>query len=241
MFRLPFLALLLLITACAPATTRTIHIAPPSSPRLENIRVTQNMSLADELRQQRFALGDPVFIRVFKREARLEVWMRDDQTMRFEPFKSYPICKFSGVLGPKLREGDLQSPEGFYMVGADQLNPNSNFHLSFDLGFPNQYDRQRLRTGSLLMIHGGCRSEGCYAMTDEFIEEIYLLVEASIMNGHDVPVHLFPFRMTPVNMALHRHLGWGPFWDNLKQGYDAFERTSIPPRVSSTYQRYVFN
>lgn len=130
MFRLPFLALLLLITACAPATTRTIHIAPPSSPRLENIRVTQNMSLADELRQQRFALGDPVFIRVFKREARLEVWMRDDQTMRFEPFKSYPICKFSGVLGPKLAKVTFNPPKAFTWWGRINSTPTaiSTFH-----------------------------------------------------------------------------------------------------------------
>ena len=188
------------------------------------------------------AYGNPVFIRIIKNEAVLELWLQQSNSRQYTLYKTYPICSYSGKLGPKLAEGDHQAPEGFYTVSADQMNPWSQFHLSFDLGFPNEYDEAWGRTGSHLMIHGGCESEGCYAITDKKIEEVYLLVEASIANGANVPVHIFPFRMTPQAMHIHQTNQWYPFWHNLKQGYDLFEMTKIPPDydVDATYYGPVY-
>ena len=102
---------------------------------------------------------------------------------RFERFATYPICRWSGRLGPKFREGDRQAPEGFYTVDAEQLNPNSRMHRSFNLGFPNAYDQAHGRTGSFLMVHGGCASIGCYAVTDPAVDEIWRMVTAALEQG----------------------------------------------------------
>lgn len=184
-------------------------------------------------------LGDPVFIRVFKKEKQLEVWLRQGLTYIF--FKSYSICNHSGNIGPKIREGDKQSPEGFYSVSSKQLNPNSSYHLSFNLGFPNEYDRSYKRTGSLLMIHGRCSSVGCFAMSDFRMDEIYTIVESAIISGqHQVPIHIFPFKMTRANMAAHQDSKWVDFWKNLKEGYDYFEGHHSPPIVTVQDKRYHF-
>ena len=219
-----YLIALLFLSACAAQL--------PTSERLEKVRQEKQAALATEMNAQNLELGQAAFIRVFKYENTLETWVQDPATGRFVPYKSYPICNYSGTLGPKLQEGDKQSPEGFYTVGARQMNPWSQYQLSFNLGFPNEYDEALGRTGSALMIHGGCSSVGCYAMTDPVVEELYLLVEASIRAGHNVPVHVFPFRMTPPNMLARRGDQWMPFWENLKEGYDAFELTKIPPQIS---------
>jgi len=216
----------------------------PTSERLEQVRLAKQTALTTEMAAQNLELGAPSLIRVFKKEKTLETWIQDQETKRYVLFKSYPICNYSGTFGPKLAEGDHQAPEGFYTIKANQMNPWSQYHLSFDIGFPNEYDRAHRRTGSNLMIHGDCKSEGCYAITDESIEDVYLLTEASITNGHNVPVHAFPFRMTARNMERHNASQWTPFWENLKEGYDAFELTKTPPQisVSSGHQnrKYVF-
>ncbi len=185
--------------------------------------------------------GSPIFIRIFKEESELEVWKaRDDG--RFYHFKTYPICNWSGELGPKVRYGDRQSPEGFYTVNAFQMNPNSQFHLAFNIGYPNAFDRANDRTGDSLMVHGKCRSAGCYAMTDALMEEIYGLARESFKGGQDViHVHAFPFRLTKENLARHRNNIWYPFWLTLKQGYDYFEETRLPPTVAVCERRYVVN
>ena len=216
----------------------------PTSERLEKVRQKRAHKLARSLAAHGFSYGAPVFIRIFKKEGRLEAWVKDSQSGVYEPYKAYPICKYSGGFGPKLREGDGQSPEGFYLISGDQLNPNSAYHLSFNLGFPNEYDQARGRTGSLLMVHGGCKSVGCYAMRDYNMEEIYLLIEASIRSGANVPVHIFPFRMKESNLYTHFDPLWNAFWRNLQEGYDMFERTRIPPQVSygarQGQDKYVF-
>ena len=187
-----------------------------------------------------FALGDAAHIRIFKQEKRLEVWLRKAGG-HYALFRGYDICKFSGGLGPKLREGDRQSPEGFYRVARSQLNPNSRHHLSFNLGFPNAYDRQLGRTGSALMVHGGCTSIGCYAITDEKVDEVYAMVEAALGNGQDaVDVHAFPFRMTEQALAAEAQNHWLPYWRNLKEGFDLFERDGAPPRVATCRGEYRF-
>jgi len=185
--------------------------------------------------------GAPVFIRVFKEESELEVWKaRDDG--RFYHFKTYPICNWSGELGPKIAQGDKQAPEGFYTVAQPQMNPNSGFHLAFNLGYPNAYDRSLRRTGEFLMVHGKCKSAGCYAMTDALMEEIYALVRESFNGGQSsIQVHAFPFRMTEANMARHAGHKWSGFWGTLKEGYDHFEQTRVPPTVAVCARKYVVN
>lgn len=195
-------------------------------------------SLDARLAAKGLSLGDPLFIRIFKRESRLELWMRGDGGFRL--FATYPICYWSGTFGPKLAEGDRQAPEGFYSVGRGQLNPNSRWHRSFNLGFPNLFDRLHGRTGSYLMVHGGCSSVGCYAMTNPVIDEIWRLVIAALDNGQKrIAVHAFPFRLSDRQLAMRSEMRWAPFWRELKRGYDLFEATAVPPRVSVCRGRYV--
>ncbi len=183
----------------------------------------------------------PIFIRIFKEESELEVW-KQRADGRFYHFKTYPICNWSGELGPKVKQGDKQAPEGFYSISAQQLNPNSNYHLAFNLGFPNAYDRSLNRTGDFVMIHGQCRSAGCYAMTDALIEEIYALGRDAIRSGQtSIPVHAFPFRMTESNLVRHAKSPWAPFWATLKEGYDHFESTRLPADVAVCERKYVVN
>ncbi|MCL4170236.1 UNVERIFIED_CONTAM: hypothetical protein GTU68_032858, partial [Idotea baltica] len=151
------------------------------------------------------------------------------------------ICRFSGDLGPKLKQGDFQSPEGFYFVRPNQLNPYSKFHLSFNLGYPNAYDRAHSRTGSALMIHGNCVSIGCYALTDPVIEVVYTLIDAAFRQGQPFfRVHIFPFKMNEINLESHKTSSWAKFWLNLKTGYDHFEQTGRPPNVTVRNGKYIF-
>ncbi|MEM0897650.1 MAG: L,D-transpeptidase family protein [Verrucomicrobiota bacterium] len=160
---------------------------------------------------------------------------------RFRLVKAYPICAWSGSLGPKSAEGDLQAPEGFYYTNLGRLNPNSSYHLSFNIGYPNSYDRAQGHTGSYIMVHGNCVSIGCFAMTDPGIEDVYGLVEAALRNGQSiVRIHSFPFRMTDDRLAREIGNKWLPFWENLREGYDWFEREGIPPNVEVEERRYIF-
>ncbi|WP_415406159.1 L,D-transpeptidase family protein [Sulfurovum sp. CS9] len=194
-------------------------------------------TLEESLVELSAKVGDPLFIRIFKEESLLEVWIRSKT--EYQHLKDYAICAYSGYLGPKLKEGDRQSPEGFYKVKKYQLNPNSKFHLSFNLGYPNKYDSAHERTGSFLMVHGNCVSDGCYAMTDDKIEEIYALVEGALQKGQKyVQVHAYPFRMTEENMALFSDNEWYDFWVNLKEGYDYFEAEKLPPFVKVENKQY---
>ena len=203
--------------------------ALPGTPDLANF--------ARRLSDQGLAAGAPVFIRIFKLEFELELWMRRGE--RFERFAVYPICRWSGGLGPKLAEGDSQAPEGFYTVDAKALNPASRWHRSFNLGFPNAFDRAHARTGSLLMVHGGCASVGCFAMTDPVVDEIWRLVTAALKGGQKrFHVHVFPFRMSEENLARRARHRWAPFWTELKRGHDAFEATGQPPRIGVCAGRY---
>lgn len=212
----------------------------PSSDRAESAVKDQTAKLTLQLNAKGFELGASIYIRIFKESSELEVWMQKDET--FELFKTYPICYFSGNLGPKLKQGDKQSPEGFYFVPPNMMNPNSRFHLSFNLGYPNKYDRYHGRTGDFLMVHGDCVSIGCYAMTDELIEEIYTLAHAAFQNGQPFfRVHAFPFRMTEENMQRHKDNDWFDFWQNLQEGYDLFESNKKPPNVEVSGGKYVFD
>ncbi len=241
MYRLTAKLAFALVLVGLSASLAAVVLPPylPGSANLDAVRVRVVPELEQQLRQSGFAFGDPVHIRIFKEPRELELWIGGGA--RYSLFKTYPICSYSGGLGPKLKEGDRQSPEGFYRVTADRLNPNSNYHLSFNLGFPNAYDRAHRRTGSYLMVHGKCASIGCYAMTDAGIEEIYLLTEAALAAGQQaVDVHIFPFRMTDEKMAEFSHSEWIGFWENLKQGHDRFEAHGVPSSIDVAGRRYVF-
>ena len=198
-------------------------------------------SLSGELAALGLRLGAPVFIRIFKQSRELEVWLRHGAEGAWELFRSYPICNFSGDLGPKLREGDRQSPEGIYRVSRSALRPNSSYHLAFDLGYPNLYDRTHGRSGSRLMVHGKCASRGCYAMTDGMMDEIYGLASAALANGQDAfQVQAYPFRMTERRLRRYEGTQWYDFWRNLKEGYDHFEQTHMPLSFNIHNRRYAF-
>jgi murein L,D-transpeptidase YafK len=183
----------------------------------------------------------PVLIRIFKAESELEVWKAKDDG-RFYLFKTYPICSYSGGLGPKINQGDRQAPEGFYLVSQEQMNPNSKYHLSFNIGFPNAYDRAYGRTGQDIMVHGDCTSAGCYAMTDGVVEEIFILAYQALQAGQPAfQIQAYPFRMTAANMTAHKDDEWYDFWKNLKEGYDYFEITHLPPRVAVCEKHYLIN
>lgn len=196
-------------------------------------------SLPDRLAAHGLTQGAPILMRIFKREFELELWVQRDGV--FHRFVTYPICRWSGRLGPKLREGDGQAPEGFYSVGRTALNPNSKWYRSFNLGYPNLFDRGRGRTGSFLMVHGGCASIGCYAMTNAQMDEIWRLVTAALDGGQpSFQVQIFPFRMTDEKlMAYAGHANEG-FWRDLKAGHDLFEATLLPPEVHVCQGRYRF-
>jgi murein L,D-transpeptidase YafK len=219
---------------------------------LPRVKPQPSVALASRLAAKGLKYGQPVFIRIIKQSSELELWMGADLVDKTLADKTgtapawtllhtYPICKWSGGLGPKIKEGDRQAPEGFYAISQSSLNPHSRNHLAFDLGFPNAYDRAHGRTGTFLMVHGNCRSIGCYAMTNDGIDEIYRLVEEALHAGQpSVPVHAFPFRMTDANMQKRRSDRWSPYWANLKDGWDRFEASRQPPAVFACGQTYRF-
>lgn len=183
----------------------------------------------------------PIMIRIFKEESELEVW-KQKPNGRYALLESFEICKWSGKLGPKFKEGDRQAPEGFYEITPALMNPKSSYHLAFNLGYPNRYDRSHGRTGSHLMVHGACSSRGCYAMTDAQVQDIYALARDSFRGGQrSFQVQAYPFKMTPENMARHRTSEHMDFWRMLKTGYDHFEVTKTPPKVAVCEKKYVFD
>ncbi|WP_210205783.1 L,D-transpeptidase family protein [Hoeflea marina] len=184
--------------------------------------------------------ADPVLVRIFKRESELEIWKRNSSG-RYALMKTYPMCRWSGGLGPKRFEGDRQAPEGFYTVNSGQLNPNSQYHLSFDLGYPNRLERAKGYSGSALMVHGACSSSGCFAISDEHVAEVYAVLRDALRSGQpSVQVQSYPFRMTPQNLAAHSDNPNFSFWMDLKAGYDRFEVLRRPPDFQFCEGRYRF-
>lgn len=230
--RATFLSTTLLLAACQNAADRgdsTRHLKPISSKALT------------ELEAKGMTKTSPILLRVFKQESELEVWKETKQG-NYALFKTYPICKWSGELGPKVKEGDRQAPEGFYNITPAQMNPKSQYYLAFNIGFPNKFDQSYGRYGSHLMVHGDCSSRGCYAMTDEAIAEIYALARDSFEGGQKgFQLQAYPFRMTAKNMARHRNNPNMPFWKNLKEGNDHFETSKLEPKIEVCERKYVFN
>ena len=194
-----------------------------------------------EIEAKHMDKDSPILARIFKEEAVMEIW-KQNRDGEYALLKTYPICRWSGDLGPKVKEGDRQAPEGFYTITPGQMNPNSNYYLAFNTGYPNAFDRAWGRTGSELMVHGDCSSRGCYAMTDEQIQEIYALARDSFFGGQkEFQFEAFPFRMTALNMAKHRNNPNFAFWKMLKEGYDDFEATHQEPTVAVCDKHYVFD
>jgi murein L,D-transpeptidase YafK len=193
------------------------------------------------MKEKRMRKEDPVLIRSYKQEGELEIWKKN-KSGHYALLKIFPICRWSGQLGPKQKEGDGQAPEGFYAITPAQMNPNSNYHLAFNTGYPNAYDRAHGATGLYLMVHGNCLSVGCYAMSDQQIEEIYALVrEAHTAGQKAVQMQAFPFRFTPQNLARHRRDTNTPSWENLQEGADRFDIAKDEPRVGVCDGRYTFD
>jgi murein L,D-transpeptidase YafK len=228
---LVLLGLVSLLAACgsfAPSKSNR-HLVPLSS------------SLKSKLASMGSSPGAAMMIRIFKESSELEVW-KQTASGGYRLFDTYEICAYSGGLGPKIKEGDRQSPEGFYTITPALMNPNSSYYLAFNTGFPNKFDRAYGRTGSELMVHGDCTSRGCYAMTDEQIAEIYALARESFEGGNkSFQLQIFPFRMTPGNIAKHATDANMAFWDDIKEGYDIFELTKQPPVWDVCNREYVFN
>lgn len=198
-------------------------------------------ALTNTMHEQNMSETAPIFIRIFKESSELEIWKKQ-RSGKYALLKDYHVCKWSGALGPKKAEGDRQAPEGFYTVTPAQMNPKSQFYLSFNIGYPNTFDRAHERTGSHLMVHGACSSAGCYSMTNEHAGELFALARDSFRGGQrEFQIQAFPFRMTAENLARHRNNENFEFWKMLKTGSDHFELTRTPPKVNVCDKRYVFN
>jgi murein L,D-transpeptidase YafK len=200
-----------------------------------------SFALTARMEQLQMKETAPILIRIFKEESALEIWKQRNDG-EFALLKTYSVCKWSGTLGPKVEEGDRQAPEGFYIVAPAQMNPQSHYYLSFNIGYPNAYDRALGRTGSNLMVHGACSSSGCYSMSDADAGEIFALARDAFRGGQvEFQIEAFPFRMTAENLAKHRDDPNMPFWRMLKVGYDHFEVTHKPPKVDVCGKKYVFD
>lgn len=197
--------------------------------------------MRQKLAKMNLSTSSPIMMRIFKQEAVMEVWKANSQD-RYQLVGTYPICAWSGQLGPKKKEGDRQAPEGFYTITPAQMNPRSGYYLSFDMGYPNKYDRTFGRTGRNLMIHGACSSSGCYSISDAAVLQVFAFARDAFKGGQkSFQIQAFPFRMTAENMAKYRSSEHYDFWKNLKVGYDHFEITHRPPVVDVCGRKYVFN
>ena len=197
--------------------------------------------IIDKMKAKGMAKNAPIYIRVFKDEHVVEVW-KQKTTGKYDLIANYNICAWSGTLGPKFKQGDRQAPEGFYPIRPHNMNPASKYFLALNTGFPNAYDRSHGRSGSDLMIHGACSSSGCFSVTDDNVAEIYAFARDAFAGGQqEIMLELMPFRMTPEKMAVYRKHKAFEFWNMVKEGYDYFELTKIPPKVGFCEKKYVFN
>lgn len=224
-------ALTLFVAGCGDdqysRSTRHLSPIPPAT-----------MSLMSE---KGMTKSDPILVRSYKKESEMEIWKKRSDG-QYALLKTYPICRWSGQLGPKNKEGDRQAPEGFYTVTPSMMNPNSSYYLSFDTGYPNALDRSLGRSGSNLMVHGSCSSRGCFAMTDESIAEIYAIAREAMAGGQKgFQFQSYPFHMNAQNLAKHRHDPNMAFWRNLKEGADYFDVARKEPKVAYCGRKYVFN
>lgn len=212
----------------------------PDSKRAGDVRENVWPKLQTRLNSENFKTGQPIYIRIFKDEHTLEIWVKKGS--RYRLFNSYEICYFSGGLGTKTRSGDGKSPEGFYTIEPKQLNPVSNYYLAVNIGYPNKLEQLKGYTGDAIMVHGHCASIGCYAMTDVRIEEIYTMIYKAFEAGQQkIHLDIFPFRMDAGHFKLYASLPYRTFWRTMKPGYDRFETSHIPPVAGIKNRAYWFN
>jgi murein L,D-transpeptidase YafK len=178
-----------------------------------------------------------IFIRAFKKEKQLEIWVKKKSDTTYQYFKTYNFCSLSGTVGPKRKQGDGQTPEGIYHI--DRFNPQSNFYLSLGINYPNASDKILVSSnpGGDIFIHGSCVTIGCIPITDEYIKELYLLCVEARNNGQlKIPVYLFPMHLTPENLQLLQKRDVNEsvkkLWTNLKEVFDYFECYKKVPPVS---------
>ncbi|MGB9295060.1 MAG: L,D-transpeptidase family protein [Pseudolabrys sp.] len=237
----PFVRALLASVAVIAAAIVLAGCDPDSITPTGRSQAPLSEKMLAEIAAKNMDKDSPILARIFKEEAEMEIW-KQNRDGEYALLKTYPICRWSGDLGPKKKQGDRQAPEGFYTITPGQMNPNSNYYLAFNTGYPNASDRAWGYTGSELMVHGDCSSRGCYAMTDEQIQEIYALARESFFGGQkSFQLEAFPFRMTALNMAKHRNNPNFAFWTMIKKGYDHFEATHREPKVAVCEKRYVFD
>lgn len=242
------LAAAVILSAAHEAAAISIELKDVASDRIERQRAAAEgrLPLADtpdvgrleqRLAEAGLKSGAPMLMRMFKETSELEIWLEKGD--RFVLFATYPVCHWAGTLGPKLREGDKQTPEGFYTITNRQMRHLGRWQRAINIGFPNIYDRAHDRSGSYILMHGGCSSVGCFAMTNPVMNEIHGLAAAAIRDGQRyIPLHIFPFRLTDAALAARSESPWHDFWSSLKEGYVSFERTRRPPRVAVCEGRY---
>jgi murein L,D-transpeptidase YafK len=238
-------AVSLLAVAASGCTNETLDTFDKVDVDITKVSSKTNYQLSSAVLGKLSSMGidrsSPMLLRIFKEEGRLELW-KADRANRFKLVRNYKICAWSGKLGPKMKEGDRQAPEGFYPLSKANMNPNSSYYLAINTGYPNTYDRANKASGTHLMIHGACSSSGCYSMTDEQMVEIFAFARDAFGGGQStIQLQAFPFRMTAENMARHRDNPNIEFWKMLKVGYDHFELTKRPPEVNVCEKKYVFN
>ena len=235
-FRVAAISTVLAVAGCTSDALESAAVQ--KSPRADYAVQSKLSALASSRNMAKTA---PIMMRIFKEENTLEVW-KQRADGRYALITQYPMCRWSGKLGPKFTEGDRQAPEGFYNVSSAQMNPNSKFYLAFNMGYPNAFDRANGRSGAHLMVHGACSSAGCYSLTDGQMQEVYALARDAFSGGQtSFQVQAFPFRMTAANMARYKSDPNIEFWTMLKEGYDRFEITRTPPKVDVCGKKYVFN
>lgn len=226
-------SLIMSVVALGGCVTSTLDIASRGE-------IAVPSELQSSMREKRMNAADPVLIRIFKQESELEVWKRNESG-HYALLRTYPMCRWSGRLGPKKKEGDRQAPEGIYEVTPARLNPKSQFFLSFDLGYPNKLEAAKGYTGTALMVHGACSSSGCFAISDEYVAEVYALVRDALRAGQSsVQVQSLPFRMTPENLAKHTNDPNYDFWLDLHEATTRFEMLRQPPKFQFCEGRYRF-
>ena len=210
---------------------------------------------ADTLRKQFAAAGlqwpaKQIYIRSFKYDKQLEVWVKNDKKEPYKLFKTYKICMQSGTMGPKRMQGDYQVPEGFYQI--NEFNPNSNYHLSLGLNYPNASDKilsDPAKPGNSIYIHGNCVSTGCIAIADVPIEELYVIASSVKSAGQEfIPVHVFPVRynvkksLEYLNTTIKTNEYLQQFNKNIKEVFDFFEaKKQLPIILVNKKGEYVFN
>ena len=231
-------AVLLTVAACALMAGCDNSYLDQSSARSQQPISSETLAKMEALDT---TPSSPTVIRTYKKEAELEIWKMKSNG-EYALLKTYPMCRWSGQLGPKKREGDMQVPEGFYSIAPGQMNPNSHYYLAFNVGYPNAYDRAYGRTGGNVMVHGVCSSAGCFSMTDEQVADIYAIARESFAGGQrEIQLQSYPFHMTAENMAKFRLDPNIDFWKNLKDGSDHFEVTKNEPSVLVCGKHYVFD